>query len=604
MAIFRKFFIPAALAAGLFLFSPFLRADENPEDGDVLKGETAQAGGESLSAEELLKTPAGEAFIIGDYPKAVGEFKLLVAKYPKDIKIKRYLGASHFHLKQYDEAASFFKEALGLDPQDLPSHQFLAKIYMRQAMLDEAGKELLFLKENDKSGTFLTFAISQLDTIAKIRESETKVSKTGASPDRLSPKQFLETPAARHFIQADYEKALEELAALEGQYPQDMTVRRYRGIALDKLQRYEEALAVFGEALAASPANSALHYFKAQTLLHQQKYSEAKNEFEWIIENDKSDAYAPRAKNELKAVDQIIAYMNRPKPKPWSVTLSTGAEPNSNASSESRKPKAIAEEHAVKFPNSVYLNYDLFSRGPWTARANYSFSGTFYSDTLDYLNTISHTLGENLTYVGTLNGKPLISQFSFSATDAVVNHKYYSSTLSPSLTFIYSFTDWHRLTLTERYTYANYKSKGTSAEFTSKKGPSYATECSNNFYFNKEKSLYLQLGYEYGVDDPEGSNNVKDAHTARAGLYFPFLYDWTGNFKFKFKFSDYPEYTNPPATAIRRFDEEYTFGPSITIPLKNKWTLTTQYNYTNVNSKDNAYTYINHSGGATLSYSF
>ncbi len=592
---------------GLVLFPRLVHGDEDAIGDDSLKTEEPSTATEefkeTLTADELLKTEAGEAFTLRKYEEALVGFQALTQQYPKDVKIRRYLGASEFYLKRFEEAADTFQEILSQYPSDLPSRQFLAKTYMRQAKLDEAEKELSFLLQNDKTGALLTFAKTQLDAIQRIRESESKLAGQ-AEGRQLTPTQFLETDAAKFFVSAEYEKSLEALNALESQYPEDLTVKRYRAIALDKLSRFDEAITAFDEGLAIAARNTALHYFKSQTLVHQQKYPEASEELQFVIDYDTGNAYKPRAVADKKSVEQIIAYLSRPKPKPWSLTLTSGSDYNTNASSESRITRSINEEHAFKFSNSLNFGYNEFQNGPWSGRFSYSYSTALYSDTIDYLNTFSHTVGQTFTHSGTLFEKPLISQIGANGTHTILDTKYYTHNFAPSLTEIYSLADWWRVTLTGRITYTDYKSTGTNADRTSKEGPAYSVDAANNFYLTPEKNRYVQIGYEYGVDEFEGSNFVKDIHAVRGNYYFPFFWGWSAQAKFKYKFTDYPEYTTPPATAPVRYDEELTTGGSLTIPLPHDWTLTAQYTYTNAQSKDNTYTYINHAGGGSLSYSF
>ena len=579
------------LFLGVFLFILF----------SLTNSPDAYASENTSSEDTILTSDALKLFVLGKYDAALEAFQTLSQKAPKDIKIKRYIGACYFHLKRDEESITTFKNVLELNPADLPSHQFLAKAYLRQGRLDQAEGELTFIQNNDPAGRFLLFVKQQLALVKKIRESEKNVVPT---PGQLSPGQFLQTKAAVYFMQADYEKSLKELEALETSSPQDSTVKQYKGITLDKLGRFEEAIAVFNSSLTASPENIAFHYFKAQTLFHQKKYSEAKSELAAVVEHDLAGAYKARAEADLKAIETIIAYANRPAPKPWAVSLTSGAEANTNATSESKVFKSINQEHAVKFSNSATLSYELFNHNPWTASSYYSHSNALYSDTLDYINMLYNTIGESISYTGSMKGRPLLAQFGVSASHVAINSKYYSMSASPSLTLIYSPHDWWRVTLSNRYTLSTYRLDGANPPFTSQNGPAGALEFSNNFYLNQEKTNYFQAGYDFDTENPNGANFVKNSNAVKGAYYFPLLKNWEGDIHFKYKYTDFPKYTDPPAPAITRFDEEYTTGASLNIPLRNNWSMTAQYNLTDTNSKDKFYSYVNHAYGVSLSYSF
>ena len=77
----------------------------------------------------------------------------------------------------------------------------------------------------------------------------------------LTPKAFLETPAATAFKAGDFEAALSGFEALRAEHPDDPLVLRYLAMTLDRLERHEEAIEALRRALAERPDNAALHFF-------------------------------------------------------------------------------------------------------------------------------------------------------------------------------------------------------------------------------------------------------------------------------------------------------------------------------------------------------
>ncbi len=575
-------------------------ADEAPSSPQVDTAETLATQTEekeSLSADELLKSKAGQLFITRQYEPALTEFQILSAQYPKDLAIRRYIGACLFQLKRDDQAIEAFQKILEMDSYDFPSRQFLAKIYLKEGDIEKAEAEFNFIVQNDQAGTFVTFAKSQLEVIRRLKESAKSV--TGEVGRQISLEQFLKTKAATRLASADYSSALVELEGLEREYPGDILIKRYKGLALDKLRRHEEAVKVYESGLAIVPDNVALHYFGAQAYFHLKNYDKAKQELEFVVANDPTGGYRAKAQADLKAVVQMIEYLKRPKPKRWSGNFSIGQEYDTNATSESRFTPSISEEHTFRMPVSFNFNYDLMKSGPWSTRFSYSHYDSFYWS-VEHLNVLAHTFSLSTTYIGKVAGKYLITQISPAFSHATVDRKYYSSSYPLSLTLIYSYWDWHRVIFTERFTIADYKNEGTNPTDTSREGISNSIELTNNFYFDKEKKSYFQVVYGAGVDEPVGSQYVKNYYTLTGGIYAPLMGNTSGSLKLKFKESDYPE-TN---AAIQRHDEEYVLSGSINIPINDLWVLSPFYSYTNVNSTDNIFTYINHAGGANLTYSF
>ena len=416
---------------------------------------------------------------------------------------------------------------------------------------------------------------------------------------QITPDYFLKTKAANSFASAKYAAALVQLGDLEKEYPQDILIKRYKGLTLDKLGRYQEALAVYKAALGIVPDTIAVHYFMAQTYFHLKDYEKTKLELEFVIRNDVSGAYQAKANADHRAVMQMIQYLNQPKPKRWSASVSIGQDYDSNATAESRFFKSIGEEHTFKMPESLYFSYDLMKSGPWSTRFSYSHSDSFYWS-VEGLNTLADTFSFSTTYVGKVMNKVFITQLSPAFSHAAVDRKYYSSSYPVSLTFIYSYWDWHRAIFTDTFTMTDYKKEGSIPTNSSREGIGNSINFSNNFYMDKTKKKYIQLVYTLGADDPVGSQQVKNFWAFSTGITMPLFGETSANIKVRLKDTDFPE-TN---SAIQRTDQELSVSGSLSVPISSNWSLSPFYSYTNVNSKDTIFTYINHSGGASLTNSF
>lgn len=587
----RFFFVLVSLAVFLCFTLPSLRADEG-------SSETSSEKKQTLSAGELLKSKAGQFFVARQYDEALKEFQALAKQTPDDLGIQRYIGACFFQMKRPQEALDIFNKILEMDPNDFSSRQFLAKIYLNNGEIDGAEKEFAFILENDKTGTFKTFAESQLQAIKKLREAAVS---PGASGRQISPDEFLKTKAASFFASAQYKEALVELENLEKEYPRDVLIKRYKGLALDKLGRYNEAMAVYKTAVEIVPDSVAVHYFMAQTYFHLKDYEKTKTDLEFVVNNDSSGVYKIKAQADLQAVNQMITYLKKPKPKPWSASISVGQEYATNATAESRfRPfKSVSEEHTFKMPESFSFSYDLSKSGPWSTRFSYSHSGSFYWS-VRHLNVLADTFSFSTTYVGKVMDKAFITQLSPAFSHVAVDRKFYSSSYPASLTFIYSYWDWHRVIFTDSFTLTDYKLEGSLPTNTSREGIGNNISVTNNFYMDKEKKKSFQIIYSLGADDTVGSLNVKDHWSIGGGFSAPLFGDTSGNIRFRFKDINFPE-TN---AAIQRHDQEWTISGSLNIPLNDSWSWSPFYSYTNVNSKDEIFSYLNHAGGANLTYSF
>jgi len=563
----------------------------------------AQGKKETLTVEELVKTRANQLFVTRKFAEALEEFKKLEREHPKDFVIKRFIGACYDHLRRDDEAIDTFKKILKQNPDDLPSRQFLAKIYLRRGELEKAEGEFTLIVEKDRSMTFAPAARSQLEAIKRLKETKEKAAE--APGRQMSPDDFIETKGAKAFMNAKYEDALREFEALQQKYPEDLLIKRYRAMTLDKLMRFDEAQAAFQEALAAAPTNIPLHYFLAQTLIHKNDLEGAKREFEYVLQNDESRAYQGRAQAELAALKQLMDRLKAAKPKKWSVNGSGGVDWYSNPSSKSRHGviRAGPIEESYKFSNSLGGSYELYKRGSFSTKANYSYSHAIYSDSLREISTFSNTWGLNGTYIKPLFGKALVIQPGSNIVHTAIGQKYYSLAFGESLNLIYSPRDWYRITLNEKWTFTTYDSDGSSPDHTSRDGFGNTAGITNQFYFNKAKNFSATLGFEAGNDFTQGSNYRKDTWTGRGGLHFPLLYKVEGDVSFKYKDSQYPKF-HFPATSPGRRDDEYEIRAALSRTFFRRWTLNSSYSVTIVNSRDKSYTYTNHIAGCSLSFNY
>jgi len=579
----------------------------------AVHAETANNQEKYLTAEVLLKTKASQYYVTRKYERALEEFRQLSREYPEDVIVKRYIGACLYHLKRDEQAIKIFREVLELNPSDLSTRPFLAKMYIRQGNLDEAERELVFILKNNPSGSFVPTAKLQLATIQRSREPEGKVLK--AKGRKITPQEFLKTAAANHFVNAEYEDAFTELEILDEQYPGDILITRYKGLTLDKLKRYEEAGKVFEYGLEIVPDNIPLHYFLGQTRLHQKEYDAAAMEFHIVMKKDVSGAYKERSKRDLAATLKIIKHLKKLKGKPrskkWSYNASLGLEYNTNATSESHEFPSVAEEHAFKLPVSLGGSYRFYRKGPWTGKLTYSHSNAHYSDSITQLNYAANTIGANMTHVQKIHDRPLITQIGQTNTHVRVDGKFYSMKWTQSVLAIYSFADWHRIIVSERISGVNYHTKGTKAEDTSKKGWSHHLSVTNNFYLDEGKRRHLNTIFEHGFDDTEGSYYVKDWFALGGGFHLPVtdlldfsvFNEWDVDSSIKYKFSNYPDYLGTSRSGERR-DREISLRTRFSRMLDEYWKLVLYYHLTDNQSEDETFTHWNHAVGFTIFYRY
>ena len=551
------------------------------------------------SAENDDGSAAVQLFLIHQYEEALVEFRSLAASNPDDILTKRYIGACLSALRRDDEAFIILNEVLQVSPRDLPALKLLAKMYLRRgehAKARQSLEQLVVYDAND--GRFSTYAKEQLEKLQKIMDATPQNSLYLSG--QMGAEEFMKTQGAIRFMDAEFEKSVEEFTRLEVLCPKDVMVKRYKGIALDKLGRYEEAVKIFNEGLAILPENAALRYALAQTLFHKKDMDASRAALTYLAQSGISSDYKIRADRDLEAIDRIESIRQAAEGKKWSFVIEQGAEFNSNAASEPKKIQVPAEEHAVRFPGSIYGSYELHKEGPWTLTGSYAYAHSFYSDTLDYLNTLVHVPTATVSYLGQLGDKPYLAIFSSSYVHVSVDEQMYYQSYPQTFRWIYSWVDWHRLMLSESVAYTDYQDQGLTPDSTSREGVSNAVKATNIFYLNDAKDLHLVVGYEFKVEDTQGSNYVRNIHQVNTDFNFPVWRDWTGLVGFRYKNSDYSETVLP----ITRQDEEYLVNTRVTVPMNKTTSLKVYLDYLNNDSNDPSYNYVNLSGGASIVANF
>lgn len=563
----------------------------------------AHAREENLTTEELLKTEASRLFLVRQFDKALKEFQKLERQYPKDTVIKRYIGACLVHLGRDDEAITQFQKVIQLNPNDFPSRQLLSQVYLKKGQVNLAEQQIKFLVENDKSGVFADPARAQLENIKQLQKTESKVLE--AAGRKIAPREFLETKAVQHFMKGQYEEALSELKNLEAKYPGDPLVIRYQALALQKLGRLDEAIETLRSALASTPDNIALHYFLAQMLLQKQDYQGAKKEYEYVVANDESEAYRIRARADLKALEQLMDNIKRAKKKltfDFSNKLEWIRNPGSSPRHIGfRSGRAIYS--AGKISNTVGLGYRLFKKGAWTGKVNYNYSQSLYTRSFSYLNTFQNSGGGSITYSRPLFGRPLLIDVGQNTAHTMLREQYYTTSFTESASVIYSYWNWHRLIFSERWGFTTYDGDGTNPDMTSRDGFGNTAGMTHYLYHNKKKNFYSLLGFEYGYDITQGANYHKDEFVYRGGLHFPLVWRTDFDLAFKFKATNYPKYGFPLSSPGRR-DAYYNFATTLSRPILRSWMARLIFDYTNVKSRDDNFTYINYSVAGSIAYSY
>lgn len=571
----RRLFLLSLFVFAFFFTLPAFAADE-----------------EIPPLEEIAKTEAAKFYVAKQYRRALEEFKKLEVQYPRNIIIKRYIASLHDSLREFDEATRKLNEALAIRRDDVIARQLLGEIYLKQADLDRAAAEFKWILDNAPQTSTARSARKRMEEIERL-----KAAPAGEEGRRMAVQDFMRSVPARAFTKGDYEEALAGFEELLPRYPDDILIRRFRAIALLRLNRRDEAIQGLQEALLLEPDNVALHFYLGQAYLENKQTEEARKEFQWVIAEDEG-TYKVRAQ---QAIFQTID-RGRPAKKPWSVNFTNGYEYDTNATFKSRDDRlnTAGDMNSSVFNTTLTGSYKFLQKKKWTYTADGLYNQSLYSD-FPHLQTYTAGAGLSALYVFELNGKPAALNVRDGATMTFLKNKFYVWTHSLAPTLIYNPHRRVRNTLSYRFNYNEYDSSGTNPPLTNRDGFANIFGLLNTFYLNDKKTAYFNAGYDFERHDTHGRNFIKNVHGARTAIHFPLVAKIESDWSLRYKHSVYNQYAFAPP---KRQDDQFIFTIQLSRPLREHLEITSTYVYEDTTGKNNLYEYRRHNFGISLSLKY
>ncbi len=197
----------------------------------------------------------------GRLVEAAALFGRAVTGAPREPTFSFNLGLTLSRLGRLEEAEAALRTTLKCDPDFVPALFELGALLHRTGRLDEAEKSfrrVLRLSRNNAHAALALAAI--LVDAGRPAEAET-AARSGlhtATEKRLKAQLYLQLAQALRRQRKDAEAlaALDSAEAADGTLP---GLARHRAEALQNLNRFHEALAIFEKEIARTPADAALH---------------------------------------------------------------------------------------------------------------------------------------------------------------------------------------------------------------------------------------------------------------------------------------------------------------------------------------------------------
>ena len=547
----------------------------------VLVSSAAYAQDKDLSFEDLSKTDAAQKYIAHQYDESLAEFQKLEKEHPNNVLIKRYIASLLDTLRRTDEAASKLLEILNIKDDDVIARQMLGDIYMKQVDLDNAEQQFQILVEKSPGTPSGVYAQKKLEELRHLKS--TAKTQTGQS---LSAQDFMKTAAAQNFSRGKYAEALEGFNELQQNYPKDALAGRFRAITLSRLGRKDEAILAFRDTLQFAPDNVALHFYLAETYLEKGNAEDARKEYQWVVAHDET-GYRYRAEQSLfRTLGRGPAAASL---RPWSLGLTQGYDYDTNATYSSRDPdsRSPGDRNSSRFNTTLTGTYRFYQKGRWFLMGDSFYAQSLYTD-FPTLRTTTPGAGLTAFYTFNFFNKPAFFSLREGISNTNLRDKWYvfNQTLNPTL--IFNFYKKLKTTISNRWSYSEYKNDGTNRDATDRDGFANTISLANSWYFDDLRTRYTTFTYDYEYNPTDGLDYVKHAHGVKLDLHSPLFEKVEGEFSFRFRDSDFPYFTAGPPD---RRDDLYSLTTTLTRPLNSYLSLSAAYSYERVFSQNHSYEY-------------
>ena len=270
-----------------------------------------KGGPDNVPAYLLLGTLQYNKKSYGQAAKTLSAYLQVV---PGNMDARKMLAATHLKMGEPEQALALLKPLLTVKTNDPQLFALAAEAYM--ALKDPGSATGLFEKASDlvpASATLQTqLAVSRMatgDTAQAIADLE----HAARSDSGEHQSGFV---LALHYLRTNQpDKALEALAALEKEIPNDPTLHNLKGAAYGSKKDVANARKSFEQALAIAPDYFSAAHNLAQLDLSQNRPADARKRYEAFLEKDSKNVRAMVALGELAAkegkADEYLSWLDK-----------------------------------------------------------------------------------------------------------------------------------------------------------------------------------------------------------------------------------------------------------------------------------------------------
>ena len=373
------------------------------------------------------------------------------------------------------------------------------------------------------------------------------------SAHAITAEDFARTPAAAAYRAGDFAAALAEIDKLLVREPGDPILLRVRGMSLYRLNRHAEAAEALKGAVAAAPQDPAAHFWLGAALLEQKDFAGSIRAFETVERLAPNTRYSEQARPFLAAARSGGARPAAAAEKPWSVSVTAGAQYDSNVAltrddkvSSFRLFESISGAYTFALPWNLALTLDGHGYG----------SQHFHSAANDY-DLILMGGGATLARRAALAGIPTRLSVGYAYERAWQQGVRFSDTHTVSGRFDAALLPQSVTTLrfAGEFGLFAFRTGGDPPTF-SRDAARFTGELRHLQYFSLAGARHYVWGsYAYESTDADGANFDATSHTGSAGLSLALPFEFSLDLGAELAVVDYIHYVGAPRR--RTFKQAY-----------------------------------------------
>lgn len=424
----------------------------------------------------------------------------------------------------------------------------------------------------------------------------------GEAGELISSESFTQSPFADFFKTGDYPSALDALDALAKGYPDDPLIKRYRGIVLDRLGRFDEALAIYEELLQRDPKHVPTRFFKAQALIRKGERDRGIEELKWVNANSPSKEYKQWSAELLR--QQGVRITRPVERKRFYLFGNIGWEYDSNVILKANDPNVAtgADKNASRWPFNLGLGYRAIQKPDLRFDVSYVTRQSLNDDSLSEFNFTGQELALDLRKRVRWWDRDVTHGLRYEFNAGFLDGNLFSLTNEFRLSSDVRFTSRTRTYFYQRFTIADFGPDGSNPPQTSRDGFGYDLGLTQYFYSEDFRS-YIFVGEELNVDETRGSNFNRRGDTTRIGLRVPVPFIEKTDFDTSagLRVGAYPHFISLSSRDLtKRRDNNWDYYVALTHRFNPRLSGRVFYRYINANNRNDFFQYDRHVGGMQL----